>query len=241
MRSYSLDQGIFKDMLVKTSYAASSDETRQILNGVLLSSHGGTMTVVATDGRRLALVEQEVEFPEKAEGDLPIPSKTVNELMRTLGEEGNLKINASDTQVAFEFDGMLIVSKLLDGTYPNFRQVIPSQSEEHLTIERELFLNAVKRVALLCTQEAPSVKLNLTKNKLEISTESPDAGEARESLAVKYSGKAMAVAFNPEFLMDPLRVLSGDEIILELTDEFSPGVVKSDVPFLYVIMPMRVS
>lgn len=240
-RSYTLDQGTLKQMLQKTSYAASSDETRAILNGVLLSFKGEKLTVVATDGRRLALVEQELEFPKEAEGDCVVPAKAVDELLRTLADEGTVRIQATQNQIAFEFDDVVIVSKLIDGTYPNYRQVVPTESEERVAIERETLLTAVKRVALLTTEQSNSVKLTFSKNKLEVTAESPEVGEARETVATKYTGKGLAVAFNPEYLMAPLRVLQSDEVVLEVTDELSPGVLTANVPFLYVLMPMRVS
>ncbi len=240
-KTYTIDQGVFRQMLEKSSYAASNDETRYVLNGALLSFRGDKLTVVATDGRRLALVEQDVEFPKNAEAELILPSKTINELVRTLGDEGELKIQATDKQVAFEFGEMLVVSKLIEGTYPNFKQVIPAKSEQRIAVEREGLLSAVRRAALMTTDQSRSVKLTFAKNRLEIITETPDVGEARETVPVKYSGKEISVAFNPEFLMDPLRVLESDEIFMEITDELSPGVVKTDVPFIYVLMPMRVS
>jgi len=240
-RVYSMERGVFRAMLEKTHYAASSDETRQVLNGALMSFRDDKLTVVATDGRRLALVEQEIEFPKGSEGDLIIPTKTIGELIRTLGDEGNLKILATDKQVAFEFGDILIVSRLIDGTYPNFRQVIPAQSDQRIPVERESLLIAVRRAALMTTDQSKSVKMLFMKNKLEVVTETPDVGEARETLPIKYSGKDIVVAFNPEFLVEPLRNLESDEIFMEITDELSPGVIKSDVPFLYVLMPMRVS
>lgn len=240
-RVYTMKQGVFRDMLVKTSYASSTDETRYILNGVLLSFRDEKLTVVATDGRRLALVEQEVEFPKGSEGDLVIPSKTVGELIRTLQDEGNIKIQASANQVAFEFGDMLIISKLIDGSFPNFRQVIPSQSEQRVTVEREALMNAVRRVALLASEQANTVKLTFANNQLEITAETPDVGEAREAVPVKFTGKEISVAFNPEFIVAPLKTLDSDEIYLEVTDALSPGVIKCNVPFLYVLMPMRIS
>ncbi len=238
-RSYKLDQGVFGKMLRNTSYAASTDETRYILNGVLLSFKGDKLAVVATDGRRMALYEQEVEFPKQAEGDMVLPFKTVDELTKTLKEEGALKIQATENQSAFEFDEMLIVSKLVDGTYPNFRQVIPAQCEERIAVEREALLTALKRVSIIASEKSNSVKLSFGKNKLEIVAITPEIGEARETLPINYGGKALSIAFNPEFLMDPLRTLTSDEIFMELTDDLSPGVIKSDNPFLYVLMPMR--
>lgn len=239
--TYVIDQPVFREMLEKVSYAASTDETRYVLNGALLSFKDEKLTVVATDGRRLALVEQEVEFPKQSEADLILPTKTIQELIRTLGHEGEMSIKATENQISFEFGDMQIVSKLIDGTYPNFRQVIPAQCEERVTIERETLLSAVRLVSLLTTDQSNSVKMNFRKNKLEIATSSPDVGEAHENVPIKYTGKDVSVAFNPEFVMDPLKALDCDEIYFEMTDDLSPGVVKCDVPFIYVIMPMRVT
>lgn len=240
-KNYTLDQGTFKEMLRNTNYATSKDETRYVLNGVLLSFKGDKLAVVATDGRRMALYEQEIEFPKGSEADFILPFKTVDELLKTLHDEGSLKIQGTENQIAFEFDDMSIVSKLVEGTYPNFRQVIPAQSEERLTIERESLLTAVRRVAILASEKTNSVKLTFAKNKIEVSVITPEIGEARETMPVNYAGKQITVAFNPEFLMDPLRTLTGDEVYLEITDDLSPGVIKSNIPFLYVLMPMRIS
>jgi DNA polymerase III subunit beta len=245
-RTFTLDQGVFRDMLRTTCYAASTDETRYVLNGVLLSFKNEKLMAVATDGRRLALMEREVEFPKEAEVDLVIPSKTVNELVKTLQDQGSLKIQATDNQVAFEFsqsdsEDMLIVSKLIEGTYPNFRQVIPAQCEERITIERESLLTAVRRVALMTNEKTNSLKLTISKNRVIVSAVTPEVGEAEDTVPVKYAGKEISVAFNPEYLMDPLRNVAAEEVFLELTDDLSPGVVKCDGPFLYVLMPMRIS
>lgn len=238
---YHLDQGVFKEMLRKTSYAASTDETRYVLNGVLLNFKGNKLAIVATDGRRLALVEQEVEFPKEAEASVIVPTKTVNELMHTLGDEGELRIRATAAQITFEFSDVVIASKLIEGTYPNFRQVIPAKCEERVTVERETLFTALKRVALLNTDKSNATKLTFGKNKIVITTITPDVGEARETVPVKYAGKEITVAFNPEYMMDPLKNLNNDEIFVELTDDLSPGVIKCDIPFLYVLMPMRIN
>lgn len=238
---YSTEQRVFKDMLLNVGYAASTDETRLLLNGVLLSFKGDKLSAVATDGRRMALYEQEVEFPKGSEADLILPAKTVAELCRTLGTEGTVKIQAMNKQVAFEFNDMLVVSKLMEGTYPNFRQVIPPQSEERIKVEREVLLTVVRRVSLITSEGPHSVRLSFSKNKLEVSAMSPEVGEARETVAISYSGKAISIAFNPDFLMDPLKTLVCDEVFLEITDDLSPCVIKCDLPFLYVLMPIRPS
>jgi DNA polymerase-3 subunit beta len=239
-RSYALEQKLFKNMLLSTHYAASRDETRFILNGVLLSFKGGKLAMVATDGRRMAMWEQELEIARDMEGEWVVPSKTVNELLKSLKDEGSLKIQVSESQIAFEFDSMLVISKMIEGTYPNFRQVIPSHTDERVMLERELLLNAIRRVALLVSDKSNSVTLSFGKDSVEVSAVAADVGEAKEKVAVKYRGKELAISFNPEFLMDPLRNLAGDEVSIDLSDELSPGVIRSDKPFLYVIMPMRV-
>ncbi len=238
-KTYTLDQGVFRNMLSNVSYAASTDESRYVLNGVLLSFKEDKLTVVATDGRRMALYEQDVEFPAELQGDYVVPSKTVQELLKTLDSEGSLKVMVSENQIAFEFDSMLIISKLIEGTFPNFRQVIPSQCEERVNVEREQLLTAIKRVALV-SDKTTSVTLGFSKNHLELVAVAPDVGEATETIAVKYTGKELQISFNPEFLVDSLRSLTNDEIALELTDNLSPAVLKTDAPFLYVLMPMRV-
>ena len=239
--SYRIDQGAFREMLKKTSYAVSTDETRYVLNGVLLSFKDNKLTMVATDGRRLALVEYEVEFPQEAAADFILPTKAVNELMHVLRDEGDLEIFAKENQIIFCFDDVLVASKLIDGTYPNYRQVIPGQCEERVTVERESLLTALKRVSLVTTDKSNACRLNFADNTLTVTMTSPDVGEARETIPIKYTGKEITIAFNPEYMMDPLRSLSNDEVFIELVDDLSPGVVKCDIPFLYVLMPMRVS
>jgi DNA polymerase-3 subunit beta len=238
-RTFNLDQGAFRKMLTATHYASSSEESRYVLNGVLLSFRDDKLSVVATDGRRMALYEQELEFPEASAGDIVIPNKTVNELVKTLGLEGNLRIMVGDNQAAFAFGNLFIITKLVDGTFPNFRQVIPSQCEERVSLEREALLNCVKRVSLV-SDKTSSITFAFDKNEVTVSSVSSEVGEASESMAIKYNGKPVAIAFNPDFVMDCLRNLTTDEVALEFSDELSPGVMKCDAPFLYVLMPMRI-
>jgi len=241
-KSYTLEQGNFRRLLELTSYAAaSSDEGRAVLTGVLLSFKGDKLTVVATDGRRLALREAEMEIPRGSEAEMVVPIKTIQELQKTLGDEGDILIRAGRNQVAFEFGDTLVLSKLLEGTYPNYRQVIPAASDKRVVLEREMFLDALRRAAIVASGQAPSVKLDFARNRLEISAENRDIGEARESMAAKYGGEDVSIAFNPLFLIEPLSALDTDEVILELTDELSPGVIKTTEAFLYVLMPVRLA
>lgn len=238
---FTLRQKELKDALRKTAFAISTDETRYVLNGILFSFKEGKLTMVATDGRRLALVDLELEFPRGQEVDVIVPSKCVTELQRLLADEGEIKMNVGENQVGFDVNGKVLVSKLIEGNYPNYKQVIPAEAKERVTIERELLLTAVRRVSLLSSDKSNSVKLIFTKNNLEITANTPEVGEAHESLAVNFKGKEMSIAFNPGFLQDPLRNLPDDEVHIDLIDEMSPGVIKIGTPFLYVLMPMRIS
>ncbi|HEY3897248.1 MAG TPA: DNA polymerase III subunit beta [Chthoniobacter sp.] len=240
-RTFTIGQQLLRDALKKTSYAISTDETRYVLNGILFSFKENKLTLVATDGRRLALVDLEIEFPRSQEVDIIVPTKAVTELGRLLGDEGDVRLSVDENQVAFQIGDTLLASKLIEGNYPNYRQVIPAEAKERITLERELFLNAVHRVSLLSSEKSNSVKLVFSKNNIEIAANTPDVGEAKESLAVAYKGREFSIAFNPEFLQAPLRVLTNDEVYLDLIDEMSPGVIKIQSPFLYVLMPMRIS
>jgi DNA polymerase-3 subunit beta len=241
-----LPQETVGSMMKKTSFAISTDESRYVLNGIFISLKDHKMTMVATDGRRLALVDEEVDVSEKSQGEFIIPAKAVNELNRLLQDKGELEIRYTENQASFTLkddkgSGVLIVSKLIEGNYPNYRQVIPNEVKERIPLVREEFLHALRRAEIMTSEKSNSVKLTFGKNNLAITANSPEVGEARESIAVNYKGKEMAIAFNPKYLIDPLNALPNDEVFIELIDELSPGVLKINGPFLYVVMPMRLS
>jgi DNA polymerase III subunit beta len=245
-KQLSLPQEKIKGMLKKTSFAISSDESRYVLNGIFLSLKEHKLTMVATDGRRLSLVDEEVDVAESSQGEFIVPGKAVNELNRLLQDKGDVEIRFSDNQAAFTLKDekggqILLITKLIEGNYPNYRQVIPNETKERVPLPREEFLHALKRAEIMTSEKQNSVRLNFTKNNLSITANSPDVGEARESMAINYKGKDVAVAFNPAYLIEPLLALGGDEVFMELIDELSPGVLKASVPFLYVVMPMRLN
>jgi DNA polymerase-3 subunit beta len=245
-RKISLDQAKIKAMLRRTCFAASADESRYVLNGIFMSLKEHKVTMVATDGRRLALVEEEVDVTEAGQGEVIVPSKAVSELNRLFQDKGTVEINYNENQAAFSLkddkgSSILVITKLIEGSYPNYRQVIPSETKERVALAREDFLHALKRAELMTSDKQNSVKLSFTKHNLAISANTPDVGESRETMAVNYSGKDIAIAFNPGYLIEPLNALTEDEVYLDLIDELSPGVVKTNGPYLYVVMPMRLS
>ncbi|MFN7138220.1 MAG: DNA polymerase III subunit beta [Limisphaerales bacterium] len=245
-KKISIPQQKLKSMLKKTSFAISTDESRYVLNGIFISLKDHKMTMVATDGRRLALVDEEMDVPEASQGEFIVPTKAVNELSRLLQDKGEVEINFGENQAAFALkdekgSSVLILTKLVEGNYPNYRQVIPTETKERLPLIRDEFLHALKRAEIMTSDKSNSVKLHFTKNNLSITANSPEVGEARESIAVNYKGKEFAIAFNPTYVIEPLNALDTDEVFLELIDELSPGVLKINGPFLYVVMPMRLS
>lgn len=245
-KKVALPQEKLKLMLRRTSYAASMDETRYVLNGILCSLKENKITLVATDGRRMAMTDDDIEIPEESEGDFIIPTKAINELNRLLQGSGEVEAKFTESQAAFTLNEensqpVLIISKLIDGTYPNYRQVIPKETKERVTLDREEFLHALRRAEIMTSEKTNSVKLNFSANNLTITANTPEVGEAHESIAINYQGEEIAVAFNPTYLMDPLKVLDNDEIYFEMTDELSPGVLKISGAFIYVIMPMRMN
>ena len=240
-KEYKIPQGLLRESLKKTSYAISNDETRYVLNGIFTAFKEGKLTLVATDGRRLAMVENDLEFPASHETDFIIPTKAVQELQRLLGDEGDAIARLSDNQIVFEVGSSVIVSKLIEGNYPNYRQVIPGEAKETLKLGREALLETARRVSLLSSEKSNSVKLVVGDGGIDVTANSPDIREAKESMSVNYGGKEIAIAFNPEFLMAPLRNLEDEEIQLDLIDEMSPGVLRGSGSFLYVLMPMRVT
>lgn len=238
--NYKMDAARFKDMLKKTSYATSTDDSREILNGVLLSFADGKLTCVATDGRRLALYETEVEFPVENSRDIVLPSRAINELVRALGDEGELTITLKEKQLIFDFNEMFLSCKLLSGVYPNYKQVVFSHCDNVITINREELLAVLRRINASTTNATNAMRLTFEANMLTISVSSAEIGEATDTVAIKYEGEPISIIFNPEYMIDPLKHLTSDEIQIELNNSSSPGLIKSDIPFLYVIMPLRV-
>jgi DNA polymerase-3 subunit beta len=250
-KSFSLEQAELVNMLKCVAYAQSADETRYILNGVYFNFRDGKLSLVATDGRRLALISKELEFPAASAGSIILPARTVGELLRLLDKGAKVKISFNERRASFQIatekdtsglvENIYLFSKVVEGNYPNYQQVIPKETHQRIKLERELFQQCVHRAALVCSEKSNSVKIKLTSNLLEITAASPDFGESHESMAISYSGPDLQVAFNPQFVLDPLRALTKDEVFFELKDEVSPGVFKTLESFICVIMPVRLS
>ena len=238
--AYTIDKLVFADMLKKTCYAASNDDSRPALNGVLLSFDEEKLTCVATDGRRLALIEHPVEFPAENRRDVILPRRAVNELIRVLAGEGSLRISVRENQAVFSFDNMVFHTKLIEGAFPNYRQVITQNHPNHVVVVREELIAVLRRVTLFTTEKSNSMRLTFENNLLDVTASSPEVGEAEEQMGIKYDGPKVSAIYNPDFMLEPLRALTSDDVFIELNNDQSPCLIKCDQPFLYVLMPLRV-
>jgi DNA polymerase-3 subunit beta len=235
-----LDQGVLKEALRLTTFSVSNDESRYILNGILFKVDKGGLTLVATDGKRLAIVEKKISCGVNKEINIIVPIKTIHELNRNLKEEGELSLTLGSNQILFDLGSVMVISRLIEGEFPDYKQVVPQAAENKVRVGREEFLLAVRRAALLSTPDYQAIKLEVFKNKLVVSKSTPDVGESREELAVEYQGKELVIGFNPGYLADVLKNLNDPSVGLELSDSEKPGVIRTD-GYTYIVLPMRLS
>ncbi len=240
--SITIEQASFKEMLNLTEFAISRDDTRYVLNGILLSVKGDDIKLVATDGRRLAAVSKKLPKKTLVERAAIIPVKAVQETRRMLGDDGDVRIKFSDNQVLFAFPESFLLSRLIEGEYPNYSKVIPTRSTKELKVGREEFLSAAKRASIFTDQDSMAVKLNIKKKKMTISKNTPYLGEAREEIDVDYSGgDDLEIGFNPRYLIDVLKSLGDESITLEVNDANKPGVIRKGEEYTYVVLPMQLT
>jgi DNA polymerase III subunit beta len=233
------------EMIKKTSFAISTDETRYILNGVFFEpKENGKVRMVATDGHRLALIERELSPGLKLKSGVILPRKGLNELKRLLDEapEAECHLGFAENSVLFKKPGLTMVMRLIDGQFPEYQRVIPKDGEKVIAVPKLRFLEGLKRIALLSADKSNAVKISLTQNQLRITSQNPDLGEAKDDLEVNYKGADITIGFNARYLMDVLGAVDTDEVSLELGDEHSPGVLHGpqDKSYTAVVMPMRV-
>lgn len=229
-----------RTMLARTSFAMSHDESRRFLNGVFVRIQGAELQMVATDGHRLALARQEIGRGGEASGI--VPRKAVQEMNRVLGGSDAVAISLREHQFLFRMEGFLLVSKLIEGQFPNYEQVLPSGHPKRLVVGREALVAALRRVSVLADDRTRPVTLTIRKGELHLATASPELGEAQETLAAEYSGEELSIGFNARYLLEALTPMEDEQAVMELKDAVSPGVFKGlgAEGHLCVIMPMRI-
>lgn len=240
VRTVKIKQNDIANMIDRISYAVSMDDSRKVLQGILLSIRESKLTAVATDGKRLALVEKLLEeAPSGVDGDIIITLKSATELKRLIERNGDVIMEIGENQIVFKVNHTVMLSKLIDGAYPNYQQVIPASFAKSIQLPCEPFIYALEVVNVtLSDAEAAYVKITFHDNQLLFEANS-NYGEGSESIPIEYDGESMSASFNPIFLLDPFKHVGLDHVTLKINDVFSPIAIESGDGFLYVIMPMR--
>jgi DNA polymerase-3 subunit beta len=236
-----IDQKKLKRMIRMTSFAISHDETRYVLNGILFVIKPTYMRLVATDGRRLAMVEEKMQLPKTLERKFIVPIKAVAELDRILQEEGEVTALLGDNQVFFDAGSTKLVSRLIEGEFPNYEQVIPKEIKEKMVLSRDKFMAGIRRVALFTSPDSMAIKMDLCRDGVVLSKSSPYLGEARVEIEADYKGKELSVGFNPDYLIDLLKNIEQETIGFEIADSEKPGVVRIGDEYIYVVLPMQLA
>lgn len=250
-KKMSLSGKMLVEMIRKTIFSASTDETRMILNGGFLVCMEDKIRLVSTDGHRLAMVEKKNGKADVSKSTMILPTKALQEILRILGEEikkkdeeedVNVEIIASENQAYFSIGEIEMITRLLEGQYPNYEQVIPKEKGKRVEGKVEKLSSATRRVSLLSSDRSFSVKYKLSKNKLVVQTSTADIGEAKEEVEVRYDGEEIQIAFNAHYLLDVYKHIDEEEVLMDLTQPLSPVLLrpKENKEVLYVVMPMRV-
>ncbi len=243
VKGIELSEKQLKTLITRTAYAMSMEETRFVLNGALLKAVGNQLTLVATDGRRLAVASSTLDTEVGQPLDVIIPAKTIRELGRLLkdSEEDRVAIiTLEDHQVMFRFSGVTMMTRLIEGQFPNYERVIPPKSEDKLVCARGVLVNAVRRASLMTTATSQAVVFELTPNQLVVFKESPEVGSAREELEVEYSGEAVTIAFNPDFWLEAFKVINDEQVVIEFSGADKPAVIRKP-EFVYIVLPMKIN
>ena len=234
----------FVETINRVARSASRDETRPHLTGVLVSASGQELRMVATDSYRLSVKETSLEQPLDGELEANVPARTLQELGRIAGTdgEGEIEIAALENQVVFSVGDTVLSSRLVEGRFPNYRQLLPETFEHELRLSTAEILEVVRRISLLAQKNAP-LRMAFSEGALEVSAQTPDVGEASESLPVPFTGEPLEIGFNPEFLRDGLESAESDELVLKLISPLRPGLIQSgdDGGFTYLVMPIRLN
>lgn len=236
-----LDAAVLARMIEKTLYSAGESDTRYTLNGLLFHMADSTLTVVGTDGHRMALITQELPAPAGEEKKVIVPRKTASELRKFM-REGKVLTTIGSNHVLFKTEGAEFLARLIEGTYPSYGQVIPAANEKKILIKREAFMKALRRVAVMSRERSNAVKIVIEPSRMRLTSSNPDLGEAKDEIEMKYEGEGLEAGFNARYLLDVLQAMSSETVQFELQDQLSPTLLKEEGEEHYkcVVMPMRI-
>ncbi len=243
--SISVPTTAFVSTALKVAGSASRDETRPVLTGILVSATDRELRMVATDSYRLSVKETALETPLSAGFEVNVPARALQELARVAGHaaaEDELRVSVRQNQVLFVLGRVILSSRLIDGQFPNYRQLLPESFEHELRVGGGELTDVVRRISLLAQKNAP-LRLAFEPGELTVSAQTPDVGEARESLPVAFQGEPLEIGFNPEFLRDGLEAIDEGDVLLKLISPLRPGLIESadESRFKYLIMPIRLN
>lgn len=240
---FSLPASDLRRLIDKTRFAISTEETRYYLNGIYVHSKDGSLVAVATDGHRLALAKQALPVGADGMPGVIIPRKTVAELRRLIdGTDSDVAVSVSDAKIRFKTGSVILTSKLIDGTFPDYERVIPRNNQKELVLDNKVFASAVDRVATISAEKSRSVKLSLADSNLSLTVNNPESGQAREDLPVNYDDEGLEIGFNAKYLLDVAGQIEGQDATFQLDSASSPALVtdSDDEDALFVLMPLRV-
>jgi DNA polymerase III subunit beta len=239
-----LPAAAFVETVERVARSASKDETRPVLTGILISAAGSELRMVATDSYRLSVKRTTLEQELSGSLEVNVPARALQELARIAGQAQSSELSASvgQNQVVFELDGVVLSSRLIDGQFPNYRQLIPESVEHELRLSTPELTDVVRRISLLAQKNTP-LKLAFQEGELTVSAQAPDVGEASESVPVPFRGDPFEIGFNPDFLRDGLESIDTDEFVMKLISPLRPGLIESPQPgdFVYLVMPIRLN
>jgi DNA polymerase-3 subunit beta len=247
-----IDAKLLLDMIERTFFAVSTDETRYNLNGVFFEPSADALRLVATDGHRLSLVERPAGGAFGLKKGVILPKKGLQELRKLLAEAveagaekgGETKLGFVENSAVVRRPGVTLSMRLIEGLFPDYRQVIPKPGERTVKLGRERFQETLRRISLLSTDKAHAVKLEVTAGSLRVTSQNPDLGEAKEEVPVEYAGEPLKIGFNARYILDVLAAMQSKDVSFELADDLSPGVLRgsdeADQGFTAVVMPMRI-
>jgi DNA polymerase III subunit beta len=239
-----LPTAAFVQTISQVARSASRDETRPVLTGILMSASGQELRMVATDSYRLSVKETTLEAAVQGALEANIPARALQELARIAQQDPaeSVAVSVGHNQVIFELGDVVLSSRLIDGQFPNYRQLLPESVEHELRFATAELLDVVRRISLLAQKNTP-LRLGFREGELTISAQTPDVGEASESIPVPFQGEQFEIGFNPEFLRDGLESVESDELVLKLISPLRPGLIESpdSGDFVYLIMPIRLN
>ncbi len=240
---FEVSGGHFKQLIGQTLFAAAKESTRYAFNGVLVTAKGKKITLVATDGRRLAMASGEITHSGKLSKEgikAIVPAKGMQLVEKIVDDpEESVGFRVRDNQVVFHTSDATLTSSLVEGQFPPYEDVIPKDTDKKMTAATPDLMSAIRRASLLTTEESKGVRMHFSKKGLVLTSRSPESGEATVNFPCKYEGSEMEIGFNPQFMVDALKVMDSDEVTMELTAPNRPGLLKSGSNFLYVIMPVN--